>query len=63
MIRCSHSSIALCFLGDLAEKLVYIFSLGFLQGASRLAGITFDLSKGISKIKMIIEYSNICFLP
>lgn len=51
--------------GDLVDKLIYIFnsSLGFLQGAPRLAGIILDLSKVISKIKVTVEYSYICFLP
>ena len=51
VIKFSHSSIAVCFLGDLAEKLFYIFSLGFLKGASRLAEIIFGLSK--EKLKLL----------
>lgn len=65
MARFSHSSLALYFLRDLVGKLIYIFnsSLGFLQGASKLAGIFFGISEVISKMEMIIEYLQTSFFP
>lgn len=56
MIKFSHSGIAVCFLGDLAEELIYIFSLGFLK-EHRTGRNHLWLKQ--RKIKIIIGYSNV----